>query len=151
MSEVPPVSACRLCRRARALRPGSELHKGPTSGFLAPSLGHPTKMSPITKQQFLFPPCKGREKKPVKEELRKNELGKVMSPQLCGCQTLPVQLLPPRHRGRAAKWWGGLGPSSAPEEIQTWGCLNLVLEHRTVAAQRCFQAKTQQQPSNKRC
>lgn len=124
-SELPSASTHRLHCRARALCPGSELHVR----SLTPVLGHPTEMSPITTQHFLFRPSEGGEKsckgraggKSHKGGTEKNELGKATSPQLW---TLPTQPLPPQHQGRAAKRWGGLQPPSTPEEIQTLGCLN---------------------------
>ena len=129
----------------------SELHEEPTPGSLRPALGHPTKASPTARQGFCFPPSEAK-KKPVKEEWRKNELGRAMSPQLCGRQTLPTQLLPPRRRGRAVTGWGELEPPTAPTGTRTRGCRSSGLEHRTVAARRFyFQAKTRQHPLDKGC
>lgn len=46
--------------------------------------------------------------------------------------------------------WANYEPCSTTKEMQPWGCLNMVLDHKTVAAQRYFQAETHQQPLRKR-
>lgn len=67
-------------------------------------------------------------------------LGKRCHPSSAGARPCPWDCCRPgTGAGLGNGVWGG--PSNHPVEIQAWGCLNLVLEHRTVAAQRCFQAK----------
>jgi len=135
----PPARASRSSTRSP--RPGPS---DPLSGIRRKRHPPPDRVS-----AFLLPKQK---KKPVKEEWRKNELGRAMSPQLCGRQTLPTRLLPPRRRGRAVTGWGELAPPTAPTGTRTRGCRSSGLEHRTVAARRFyFQAKTRQHPLDKGC